>query len=137
MEMRVRKTISKDLGFSREDRIENMRRVAKKALEDVKSGYIAIVALISPYKEIRKEIRKLFSNEKFIEVFVDAPIEVCKSRDNKGLYKKALKGFIKNFTGIDEPYEPPEAPEIHLDTTKLTPEEGVKQIVKYLVEKGF
>ena len=134
---KVRKTISKDLGFSKEDRIENMRRVALRALEDVKNGYTVIVALVSPYKAARELIRKMFENGSFIEVFVDAPLEVCEMRDAKGLYKMAREGLIKGFTGIDDPYEPPEAPEVHLDTTKLTPEESARKIVEYLVREGF
>ncbi len=131
----VRRTISKDLGFSKEERIENMSRVAKKALEDVAQGYIVIVALVSPYREARKEIREKFGDGIFIEVFVDAPIEVCEKRDVKGLYKKAREGLIKNFTGIDDPYEPPENPEIHLRTDLLTEEEALKFLKNFLLEK--
>jgi adenylyl-sulfate kinase len=131
----MRKTISKDLGFSKEDRIENMRRVALRALEDVKNGYIVIVALVSPYKEARESIRKMFENGSFIEVFVDAPLEVCMKRDTKGLYQKALAGLIRNFTGVDDPYEPSENPEVYINTAESTPEENMRKMIEYFVDR--
>ncbi|MCS7215714.1 MAG: adenylyl-sulfate kinase [Thermodesulfovibrio sp.] len=128
----VRKTISKDLGFSKEDRIENMFRVAKLAKEFVEQGYIVICALISPYRNARNKIRKMFENGEFIEVFVDAPLRVCESRDIKNMYKKAREGLIENFTGINDPYEPPEMPEVHLKTDLLSIQECVYKILKFL-----
>lgn len=132
---KVRKTLSKDLGFSREDRRENVMRVAKLAKEYVDKGYIVLCALVSPYRKDREEVRAMFEDGKFIEVFVDAPLEVCEKRDTEGLYKKAREGLIKNFTGIDDPYEPPENPEIHLRTDLLTKEEALKFLKNFLLEK--
>jgi len=128
----VRKTISKDLGFSKADRIENMKRVAKIARDFVEQGYIVICALVSPYKDGRSKVRNMFTNGSFIEVFVDAPLEICEKRDTKGMYKKARAGLIKNFTGIDDPYEPPEAPEVHLKTDILSIDESVSLIMNYI-----
>ncbi|MFH8087097.1 MAG: adenylyl-sulfate kinase [Candidatus Aenigmatarchaeota archaeon] len=128
----VRKTISKDLGFSREDRIENMLRVATLAQEYVLKGYISICALVSPYRETREKIRRMFSNNSFIEVYIDAPLEVCESRDIKGLYRKAREGIIKNFTGITDPYEPPENPEVHLRTDMLKVEDCVGILLDFI-----
>jgi len=130
----VRKTISKDLGFSKADRIENMKRVATIVKEFVNEGYIVICALVSPYKEERNKVRQMFMNSNFIEVFVDAPLEVCEKRDTKGMYKKARAGLIKNFTGIDDPYELPENPEIHLKTNILSLEESVNLIIKFIID---
>jgi len=98
---------------------------------------VAICSLVSPYKMAREEIRNMFGEEKFVEVYVNAPIEVCEERDVKGLYKKAKEGLIKGFTGIDDPYEPPDNPEIVLDTKSLSPQESAYKIVKYLEERGF
>lgn len=128
----VRKTISKNLGFSREDRIENVLRVARMAKELVNSGTVVICALVSPYRDLRKEVRAMFEDGRFIEVFVDAPIEVCEARDTKGMYKKARLGLIKNFTGIDDPYERPDTPEVHLETDKLDIKASLEKIIKYL-----
>lgn len=129
----VRKTISKDLGFSKADRIENMRRVAKIARDFVDQGYIVICALVSPYKDGRREVRNIFTHGSFIEVFVDAPLEVCEKRDPKGMYKKARAGLIKNFTGIDDPYEPSEAPEVHLKTDIFPLEECVERLIQFIL----
>jgi len=131
----VRKSISRDLGFSKEDRIENIKRVAILALEDVKQGYIVLVALVSPYREIRESVKKMFGKDKFIEVFADAPLEICEQRDVKGLYKKARAGEIKNFTGIDDPYEPPLNPDVHLRTDLLTKEECLNKLINFIREK--
>ncbi len=129
---KVRKTLSKDLGFSREDRRENVMRVAKLAKEYVDKGYIVLCALVSPYRKDREEVRAMFEDGKFIEVFVDAPLEVCEKRDTEGLYKKARSGLIKNFTGVDDPYEYPKNPDIHLETNKANLEECIQKILKYL-----
>jgi len=133
----VRTHLSEGLGFSKEDRIKNILRVGFVASEIVKHDGVAICSLVSPYKMAREEIRNMFGEEKFVEVYVNAPIEVCEERDVKGLYKKAKEGLIKGFTGIDDPYEPPDNPEIVLDTKSLSPQESAYKIVKYLEERGF
>jgi len=129
----VRKFITKNLGFSKEDRIKNVLTVAQLAKEFINDGNnkIAICSLVSPYRELRKKVREIIGNG-FIEVFVDAPLEVCESRDVKGMYKKARAGLIKNFTGVDDPYEPPESPEVHVETHKYDPEKSTFIIYEYL-----
>lgn len=131
----VRKTISKDLGFSREDRRENVLRVAKIAKDLVDQGYIVICALVSPYRKDREEVRKMFEEGEFMEVFVDTSIEVCEKRDTRGLYKKARLGLIKNFTGIDDPYEVPDKPDVHLKTEKESIEECVDRVLRRIRQK--
>jgi len=133
----IRHGLNKDLGFSDEDRKENIRRIAEVAKLFVDAGLIVITAFISPFKEEREFARSLVEKDEFIEVFVDTPLKVCKQRDPKGLYKKAKEGKIKNFTGIDSPYEPPDAPEIHIRTERLTVQESVERIMRYLKEKGI
>ena len=133
----IRHGLNKDLGFSDEDRKENIRRIAEVAKLFVDAGLIVITAFISPFKEEREFARNLVEKDEFIEVFVDTPLKVCKQRDPKGLYKKAKEGKIKNFTGIDSPYEPPDAPEIHIRTERLTVQESVERIMRYLKEKGI
>ena len=133
----VRTHLSQGLGFSKEDRIKNILRVGFVASEIVKHDGVVIVALVSPYKMAREEVRSMLPEGKFIEVFVDAPVEVCEQRDVKGLYKKARQGLIKGFTGIDDPYEPPDNPEVHIDTTKLSPEESAEKILEFLRKEGF
>ena len=112
----IRHGLNKDLGFTDEDRVENIRRVAEVAKLMVDAGLIVLVSFISPFRAERRMARELFADGEFIEVFVDTPLEVAEQRDVKGLYAKARKGEIKNFTGIDSPYEPPEAAEIVVDT---------------------
>ncbi len=131
----VRNLINKDLGFTKEDRLENMRRVSVLAELLTRHGVDVIVALVSPYREGREKARKLLPN--FIEVFVKAPIEVCEKRDVKGMYKLAKEGKIKNFTGIDDPYEEPLNPEVICETHKETVEESVSKILKFLENKNF
>ncbi len=132
----VRQTITKHLGFSKENRMENVLTVAKMAKEFITSGNdkIAICSLVSPYKDSRKKVREIFGDS-FIEVFVDAPLDVCENRDIKGMYKKARMGLIKNFTGIDDPYEPPEAPEVHIKTNENDPEKSVFLVYEYLQKR--
>lgn len=125
----VRKTLTSDLGFSKEDRDENIKRVSYVA-SFLSQKAITICAFISPYKKAREKARSISNN--FIEVHVDCPIEVCENRDVKGLYKKARSGEIKEFTGISDPYEPPENPEIYIDTNKMALDECVNKIVMYL-----
>lgn len=133
----VRTHLSKGLGFSEEDRITNILRVGFVASEIVKHNGVVICALVSPYRSARNQVRNMMEEGKFIEVFVDAPIEVCEVRDVKGMYRKAKEGLIKGFTGVDDPYEPPEAPEVHIDTAKLTPEESARRILEYLIRKAL
>ena len=133
----VRTHLSKGLGFSKEDRDTNIRRIGFVAAEIVKHGGVAVCAAVSPYRETRNDVRRMVGSDRFIEVFVDTPLEVCEQRDYKGLYAKARRGEIKGFTGIDDPYEPPLNPEIRLDTVMHSPEENARIILDYLVERGF
>ena len=130
----IRLGINKNLGFSAEDRTENIRRIGEISKLLVDCGVIALSSFISPYKVDRDRVRALHaeSNFPFIEVFIDCALDVAENRDPKGLYKKARAGEIKNFTGIDDPYEEPEKPEIHLRTDKMTLEEEVSLIIRYL-----
>jgi len=135
----VRLGINKNLGFSEADRKENIRRIGEVAKLFGDAGTISLSSFISPYKADRDEVRMLHEQAglAFIEVFVDCSLEVAEERDPKGLYKKARAGEIKNFTGIDDPYEAPSDPEVHLNTDKMTLEDEVHAIVEYLVAGGF
>jgi len=133
----VRTHLSKGLGFSREDRDANVLRIGFVAAEIVRHGGVAVCAAVSPYKAARNEVRAMFKPEHFIEVFVDTPIATCEERDTKGNYSKARRGEIKNFTGIDDPYEPPENAEIVLDTLRFSAEENARKIVDGLIETRF
>ena len=133
----VRTHLSKGLGFSKEDRDTNIRRIGFVASELVRHGGTVVCAAVSPYRATRNDVRNMCGAEHFVEVFVDTPLEVCEERDTKGMYAKARRGEIKDFTGIDDPYEPPQHSEITLDTTKHTPEENAFLILSYLVDKGF
>ncbi len=135
----IRLGINKNLGFSAEDRTENIRRIGEIAKLFVDSGTIALSSFISPYREDRDKVRQLHNEAgvDFIEVFVDCSLEEAEKRDPKGLYKKARAGEIKNFTGIDDPYEAPENPEIHLHTDQMTLDEEVAIIIHYLESNGF
>lgn len=128
----IRLGLSKDLGFSNADRVENIRRVAEVAALMVDAGLIVIVAFISPFRRERAMARGLVGPGEFVEIFVDTPIAVAEARDPKGLYKKARRGEIKAFTGIDSPYEPPENPELRIETTRMSAEEAAEQIIGYL-----
>jgi bifunctional enzyme CysN/CysC len=128
----VRHGLNKDLGFTEADRVENIRRVAEVAKLMLDAGLIVLVSFISPFRAERQMARALFGEGEFLEVYVDTPLEECERRDVKGLYAKARRGELKNFTGIDSPYEPPEAPEVHLRTTELTLEECVDRILSHL-----
>jgi bifunctional enzyme CysN/CysC len=129
----VRHGLNNDLGFTDADRVENIRRVAEVAKLMVDAGLIVITAFISPFISERKYARQIFADNEFIEVFVDAPIEVCEARDPKSLYKKARSGQLKNFTGIDSEYQKPINPEIVLKSAKKTPEELAEQVLEYLI----
>lgn len=131
----VRTHLSKGLGFSKEDRDTNIRRIGFVCDLLSRNGVIAISAAISPYKEIRDEIRKQATN--FIEVYVSCPLEECIRRDVKGLYKKALAGEIQNFTGVSDPYEPPENPEIVVHTDQESIDESLDKILAYLQERSL
>jgi len=131
----VRKSLSSDLGFSKEDRNENIRRVAMVAKLLSQNGIGVICSFISPYREIRDKVRKEVKN--FIEVYCNCPLEVCEQRDKKGLYAKARRGEIERFTGISDPYEPPESPEIELKTDQETPEESISKVISYLEKNNF
>ena len=132
----LRHGLNKDLGFKKEDRIENLRRVGEVAKILYDSGMIVLASFISPYKKDRDNIRELFPSIDFIEVHVDAKIETVQSRDPKGLYKKANKGEIPNFTGISSDYEIPDNPEIRLDTDVLSAEESLNVVMEFLKEKN-
>jgi sulfate adenylyltransferase len=133
----VRTHLSKGLGFSKEDRDTNILRIGFVAGEIARHNGTAICAAISPYRSTRNEARKMIGEDRFIEVYVDTPLEVCEGRDVKGLYARARRGEIKGFTGIDDPYEAPVSPEIVLGTVGRTPEEAARDIVDYLQERGF
>jgi bifunctional enzyme CysN/CysC len=125
----VRHGLNRDLGFTEADRIENIRRISEVSRLMVDAGLIVIVAFISPFRAERLQARSLFQTGEFHEIFVDTPLEECERRDTKGLYAKARRGALKNFTGIDSPYEPPESPEVRIDTTDRSPEDCVDEIL--------
>lgn len=130
----LRLGLSRDLDFTLADRVENIRRISEVAKLMVDAGLVAIVAIISPLRSERAKARALMGNGEFVEIFVDAPIEVCEARDVKGLYAKARRGELPHFTGIDSPYEPPENPELHINTVELSPDEAADRIVQFLHE---
>ncbi len=131
----IRTNLSKGLGFSKEDRDTNVLRVGWVAEVLSRNGVAVLCALISPYRETRNKVRERIQN--FVEVYVQAPLEEVIRRDVKGLYKKALAGEIKNFTGISDPYEPPENPEVVCNTAEETLEESVQKVVNYLESRGW
>lgn len=131
----VRKGLNNNLGFSPEDRTENIRRIAEVANLMVDAGIVVLSAFVSPYIKDRQGIRDIVGPENFVEVFVNTPLEECERRDVKGLYAKARAGEIKNFTGINAPYEAPEHPDVEIDTTKTSIEESVEIIFKKIAHK--
>lgn len=133
----VRTHLSKGLGFSKEDRDINIRRIGFVAAELARHGGTAVCAAVSPYRATRNDVRNMVGTDQFIEVFVDTPLDVCEERDHKGLYAKARRGEIKGFTGIDDPYEAPINPEITLDTVKHSPEENARLIFDVIADRGF
>jgi adenylylsulfate kinase len=133
----IRMGLNKNLGFSAEDRAENIRRIGEVAKLFAHSGTIAITAFISPYRADRDAVRALLGEGEFIEVYVNASVETCEARDPKGLYKKARAGEIKNFTGISDPYEAPEKPEVVLDANTKGIEELTNEVLAYLDSKGL
>ena len=132
----VRHGLNKDLGFSDADRDENIRRVAEAAKLMVDAGLIVLVAFISPFRRERRMARELLEPGEFVEVYVSTPLAVAEGRDPKGLYKKARSGELRNFTGIDSPYEPPTDPELELDTTDSTPDQAADRVLACLRELG-
>jgi sulfate adenylyltransferase len=133
----VRTHLSKGLGFNKADRDINIRRMGFVAGEIVRHGGTVICAAISPYRATRNDVRNMVGSDNFIEVFVDTPIEICESRDAKGLYSKARRGEIKDFTGVDDPYEAPEFAEISLDTVMNSAEANADLIIAHLAQRGF
>jgi len=133
----VRHGLNKGLTFSQEDRIENIRRVGEVAKLFSDSGLIVLTAFISPFASDREMVRQLTPEGEFIEVFIDTPLSVCEERDPKGLYKKARAGEIKDFTGIDSPYEAPQTPEIHIINDGISVEDAASQVIEYLREKNY
>jgi adenylylsulfate kinase len=133
----VRHGLNKNLGFSPEDRTENIRRIGEVAKLFTDAGMVALTAFISPYRADRDQVRGLMAAGDFVEVFVDCPVDVCEQRDVKGLYKKARAGEIKEFTGVSAPYEAPLRPELALDTSAQSVEESAKQILAYLERQGI
>lgn len=131
----VRQRLNRGLGFSKEDRNENIRRIAFVAKLLARNGVVAIIAAISPYRAIRDEARAEI--ERFVEVYVKCPLEVCIARDVKGLYRKALAGEIQNFTGISDPYEAPLHPELVVETAQEPPEASLKRLLSRLEELGY
>ena len=132
----VRHGLNRDLGFTDADRVENIRRVGEVAKLMLDAGLIVLVSFISPFRAERDMVRRMVGEEEFVEIFVDTPLEVCESRDPKGLYSRARAGEIKNFTGLDSTYEEPENPEVRLDTTTLSPEEAARRIMEFVSENS-
>jgi adenylylsulfate kinase len=133
----IRHGLNKDLGFSPEDRDENIRRISEVACLFADAGVIAITAFISPYRKLRNFCRELAGQGRFLEIYTKACLETCEKRDPKGLYKKAKAGIIKDFTGINAPYEEPEDPELIIDTDKYNIEESAEIVLKKLEELGY
>jgi adenylylsulfate kinase len=135
----IRFGLNKNLGFSAEDREENIRRIGEVAKLFADTGVLTCTSFISPYRKDRDRVRKLHDDAElpFVEVFVDVPIDVCEQRDPKGMYKKARAGQIKGFTGIDDPYEPPNSPELVLRNVKITPQQAAAQVIEYIESQGI
>lgn len=128
----IRSGINKGLGFSAEDRNENLRRIAEVAKLFVDAGFITLASFISPTRKDRAMVKEIIGESHFFEIFIDTPLEVCEQRDPKGLYKKARAGEIKNFTGIDAPYEPPQQPDVHIRTENSTLDACVKKVITFV-----
>jgi adenylylsulfate kinase len=133
----IRTGLNRDLGFSAQDREENIRRIGEVASLFVEAGMIPITAFISPYRKDREFVRSLVDQDEFIEIYVKCPLEVCEQRDVKGHYNMARRGIIKNFTGVDDPYEEPEHPEMVVETERMTVDESVEGIIRFLEERGY
>ncbi|NCO02143.1 MAG: adenylyl-sulfate kinase [Epsilonproteobacteria bacterium] len=133
----IRTGLNKGLSFSDEDRVENIRRIGEVSKLFVDSGIIVLSAFISPFQQDREIVRSLLAEGKFIEVFIDTPLDICEKRDPKGLYKKARNGEIPNFTGISSPYEAPLSPEIHIINYDKSVEEAAEEVIDYLKNRGY
>jgi adenylylsulfate kinase len=133
----IRHGLNANLGFSPADRCENIRRISEVAKLFTDCGIIALTAFISPYRKDRDNARRIFAEDDFIEIFVDCPLNICEERDPKSIYKKARAGMIKEFTGIDAPYEPPIDPQLHLLTNKMSVEGCVQKILTYLSKRDY
>ncbi|MCB0465999.1 MAG: adenylyl-sulfate kinase [Aequorivita sp.] len=131
----VRKGLNNNLSFSPEDRTENIRRIAEVANLMIDAGLVVIASFVSPYKEDRENVKRIVGYDNFVEVFVNTPIEECERRDVKGLYAKARAGEIKNFTGVNAPYEAPPVPDVEIDTTMVSVKEAVSLIIKFIGNK--
>ena len=129
----IRSGLNRDLSFTEEGRVENIRRIGEVCKLMIDAGVIVLSAFISPFKADREQVRHIVGEENFIEVFVDAPLEVCEQRDVKGLYKKARAGEVKNFTGIDSPYEAPSNPDVHIPTDQLALEQSIEKLMSHLL----
>ena len=132
----IRHGLNRDLGFTAADRVENIRRIGEVARLMTEAGLVVLCAFISPFRAERQSVRELLEAGEFIEIFVDTPLDVCIARDAKGLYRRALAGEIKNFTGVDQPYETPEAPELTLNSAEESPEALADHVVKELERRG-
>jgi len=133
----IRHGLNSDLGFDDKSRVENIRRIRELTKLFVDSGLIVLTAFISPFKNDRKMARDLLEDQEFIEIFIDTPLKVCESRDPKGLYKKARLGEIKDFTGINSPYEVPQNAEIHIKNDNISIEKTCEQIIDYLIKNNY
>ncbi|AXI31775.1 adenylyl-sulfate kinase [Priestia aryabhattai] len=133
----VRFGLNKNLGFSAEDRTENIRRIGEVSKLFVDSGQVVLTAFISPFQEDRAQVREILEGNEFLEVYVECPLEECEKRDPKGLYKKARSGEIRDFTGIDSPYESPANPEVTINTSTQSVEECVQTVIEYLANRKF
>ena len=133
----VRTHLSKGLGFSKEDRDTNILRIGFVASEIVRHHGVVICAAVSPYRAARNECRVMVRENRFVEIFVDTPLEICEQRDIKGMYAKARRGEIKGFTGVDDPYEEPLDAEIRINTTNCLPEDNARQILTFLIDREF
>ena len=131
----IRSGLNKDLSFTDDGRIENIRRIGEVSKLLLDAGVVVLSAFISPFKADREQVKTIVGPENYVEVFVDAPLEVCEQRDVKGLYKKARAGEVKNFTGIDSPYESPENPDIHIPTHQFRIEESIDRLMKFLLPR--
>jgi adenylylsulfate kinase len=133
----VRHGLCGDLGFSQEDRSENMRRIAEMVRLFVDAGVLSLTAFISPLKADRLRVKEIVGDENLVEIYCNCPLEVCEQRDVKGLYKKARAGLIKNYTGISAPYEPPDAPDLELRTAEETLDESIMKVIDFLRQRGI
>ena len=133
----MRHGLNKDLGFTEGDRVENIRRVAEVAKLMVDAGLIVLTAFISPFRSEREMARRLLADGEFVEIHVDTPLEVAEGRDVKGLYRKARRGELANFTGIDSPYEAPESPQVRLNTADCSAEDAAESVIGYLRDQGL